>query len=66
MRPDPSPDRHSFVIRIWQDRNTSDWRGWVQHVPSGESAPVCGVDELIAFIERHTGKLKTVTKSFIK
>ena len=33
-------ERHSFVIRIWLERDNAmdsgdDWRGWIDHLPSG-------------------------------
>ena len=49
--------RESFVIRIWRERDCPDWRGWVQHARSGEAVFVKELDELLAFVERRTGKL---------
>jgi hypothetical protein len=52
--------RSSFVIRIWWEEAGDSqpiWRGWVQHTRSGEAAYVQDLDELLAFIERRTGKL---------
>lgn len=54
---------NSFVVRIWRERGGSAqeqeviWKGWVQHVLSGESVYVQNVDELLAFMERWTGQL---------
>jgi hypothetical protein len=49
--------QESFVVRIWRERGQAGWRGWIQHTRSGESAVVCNVEDLLAFIERRTGKL---------
>jgi len=48
--------RDSFVVRIWREEGRPGWRGWVQHVRSGETALVQSPDELLSFIERRTGK----------
>jgi hypothetical protein len=49
--------RHSFVVRIWREEGSAGWRGWVQHTRSGESTTSQDLDELLAFVERRTGKL---------
>lgn len=56
--------RHdTFVLRIWWEQAGAraqgpfTWRGWVQHVPSGEAAYVQDVAALLAFIEQRTGRL---------
>jgi hypothetical protein len=46
------PGNHSFVIRIW--REGSGWRGWMQHVRSGETGCVRDTEGLLKFIERWT------------
>jgi len=33
------------------------WRGWVQHIRSGEATCVQDLEGLLGFIERWTGKL---------
>ncbi|MFQ5856832.1 MAG: hypothetical protein ACE5LU_14560 [Anaerolineae bacterium] len=54
----------SFIIRIWWEEEEVDaggrhfWRGWVQHVRSGEAAYVQDVERLLSFIERWTGSLR--------
>jgi hypothetical protein len=53
---DRSVVRHSFVVRIWYEGTGSEWRGWVQHTRTGETALVQSPDELLSFIERRTGK----------
>jgi hypothetical protein len=47
------PHRHSFVIRIWRQANSLEWKGWVQHANSGESARIDSFTDLLAFIQRH-------------
>ena len=47
--------RDAFVVRIWQEAGWPGWRGWVQHIRSGESAAVRDADELVAFIENRVG-----------
>lgn len=55
----------SFVIRIWWEQaddasaDHSVWRGWVQHIRSGETVHVQDLEGLLDFIERWTGKLAT-------
>lgn len=58
----PLHQRHSsFVLRIWWEETDAAesqpiWRGWVQHVRSGEAAYVQDVAGLLAFIERWAGR----------
>ena len=56
--------QHLFVIRMWQEpgsvetsdlpapspKDSSDWRGTVQHVPSGERVYFVQLPQLNAFI----------------
>jgi hypothetical protein len=49
--------RDSFLVRIWRDRGKPEWKGWVQHTRSGESALLHSRAELLAFLEHHTGEL---------
>jgi hypothetical protein len=49
--------RDTFIVRIWREEGSPEWKGWVQHVRTGDSAPVHSLDELVAFIECRTGKL---------
>jgi len=44
--------RHSFVLRFWREGESQEWKGWVQHVNSGESTHVHTAAELLAFIDR--------------
>ena len=49
-----SPVRHSFVVRIWREVDHIQWRGWVQHIPTGDELLVKELDQLLAFIECRT------------
>jgi hypothetical protein len=57
---------NSYIIRIWREDDRPGWRGWVQHARTGESAYVHRLDELLAFIERHTGKLTKPTNKGLR
>lgn len=46
--------RDAFIVRIWREAGQSVWRGWVQHVRTGEEVCVGSLDALTAFIERRT------------
>jgi len=50
------------LVRFWREAGDSDsaddllvCRGWVQHVPSGESTYFHQIRDLLAFMERWTG-----------
>ena len=49
--------RDSFLIRIWRERDQAHWRGWVQHIRTGDSTSIQDLDELQDFFERYSGKL---------
>ena len=49
--------RHSFVVRIWREEGRAEWRGWMQHAPTGGAIYLQDVTTLLAFIERRTGEL---------
>ena len=54
------PVRHSFVVRIWREVGHNQWRGWVQHIRTGDERLVEEMDQLLAFIECRT---KAVARS---
>ena len=61
--PGSSSQRDTFVIRIWhdtlgEDDHAREWRGWIQHVPSGESRYVQDMAGIVEFIEKRAGKLE--------
>lgn len=53
----------SFVVRIWWEEADDEpgsrrlWRGWVQHVRSGEATYIQDLEELLSFLERWAGRL---------
>jgi hypothetical protein len=57
MMKDAKPHSNSYIVRIRREDDRPSWKGWVQHVRTGESVFFQRLDELLAFIERHTGKL---------
>ena len=64
MKKEPTPD--SFVIRIWREGDPPRWRGWVQHVRSGEVLLTDDLNELIAFLERWSGELVNPARRGLK
>ena len=48
--------RESFIVRIWWEKGQTEWRGWVQHVCSGDSAPLRDLQDLMSYLERWTAK----------
>jgi len=49
--------REVFIVRIWREKDTTNWRGSVQHTRSGESIAFCRMSELQAFIESRAGEV---------
>jgi hypothetical protein len=50
--------RQAFVVRLWRESpDRPAWRGWVQHVATGETACFTDPTGLLAFIETYTGPL---------
>jgi hypothetical protein len=49
--------RNSFLIRIWREQDQTAWRGWVQHIRTGEATPIRDLEELKEFFERYSGQL---------
>jgi hypothetical protein len=52
---------NSFVVRIWQEPREivdelPDWRGWVEHVQSGERTYFRDMEESAAFIASHVDR----------
>jgi hypothetical protein len=45
--------QHIFVVRLWNEATgsvTAQWRGSVEHVPSGQRLYFAALDDLIDFI----------------
>ena len=54
------PTNQAFVLRLWREDNEADsgiWRGWIQHVGSGEKVFVQNLPDFLDFIEQHFGAL---------
>ncbi|RLC85249.1 MAG: hypothetical protein DRI79_11610, partial [Chloroflexi bacterium] len=55
------PQTHSFVVRIWWEQGLTRpngrplWRGYIQHAASGQTLVFQSLDELLRFIQSHTG-----------
>ena len=55
------PQTHSFVVRIWWEQGLTRpngrplWRGYIQHAASGRTLVFQSLDELLRFIQSHTG-----------
>lgn len=53
----------SFIVRIWWEEADDEpsgrrlWRGWVQHVRSGEATYIQDLEGLLSFLERWAGRL---------
>lgn len=63
---EPTVCQHSFVVRFWRQDGSGGWRGWVQHTRSGESTVAQDLDELLAFVERRTGRLDGTTRKGLR
>ena len=55
--PPPSEDRHLFIVRLWREDSQVEpggqWRGSVEHVPSGRRVHFVSLDVLDSFISQH-------------
>lgn len=49
---DSPAQRESFIVRIWREKSQSEWKGQVQHVSSGDSAPFKDLQDLVSYLER--------------
>ena len=62
--------RSTFVLRIWREkedgREQAAWRGWVQHVRSGDRRYLQSTQELIHFIEGYVGKLDSISQNRLR
>jgi hypothetical protein len=48
--------RESFIVRIWREEGQPEWKGRVQHVCSGDSAPLQDLQDLVSYLERWTAQ----------
>jgi hypothetical protein len=59
MSPAFQREQHLFVVRTWQEPSQvvpgEQWRGSVEHVPSGQRLYFTSLDQLNHFIATYTG-----------
>ena len=69
MEPEPLSLRsHLFTVRLWLEplgEGKSEWRGKVQHVPSGEAQYVRDWATLKVFLERKLSESGVVEQQLI-
>ena len=64
-----SQQRNSFLLRIWREGEEDSlgwWRGWMQHIQTGEARYVDSLDEIIRFLEEQTGELEPPPRNRLK
>jgi len=54
---------HSFIVRIWLEpreiqNEPPEWRGMIEHLPSGDRRYLRDLDEISSFIEICVKKVK--------
>jgi hypothetical protein len=54
---EPGAQAISFVVRIWKQTGPADpeYRGWVEHVQSGQRTSFLGLDQLSSVIAAYMG-----------
>jgi hypothetical protein len=63
-----SEDRHLFIVRVWREDSQAEpggqWRGSVEHVPSGQRIHFVSLDTLTEFMRTYmnTGLTPLSTK----
>ena len=54
--PNPTEGRHLFIVRFWREESEGapggQWRGSVEHVPTGQRVHFVSLDVLDAFINK--------------
>jgi hypothetical protein len=54
--PNPAEGRHLFIVRFWREDSEGapggQWRGSVEHVPTGHRTHFVSLDVLDAFISK--------------
>ena len=43
--------REPFIVRIWQEKDQSSWKGWVQDSRTGRCAVLQEPEEVLEFIQ---------------
>lgn len=53
----PEAEANSFVVRIWKQTGPADpeYRGWVEHVQSGQRTSFLGLDQMSSVIATYVG-----------
>ena len=54
---EPETQAISFVVRIWKQTGPADpeYRGWIEHVQSGQRTSFLGLDQLSSVIAAYIG-----------
>jgi hypothetical protein len=54
---EPGTEAISFIVRIWKQTGSADpeYRGWVEHVQSGQRTSFLGLDQLSSVISAYLG-----------
>ena len=54
--PSPNDNRHLFIVRFWREDSESapggQWRGSVEHIPTGQRVHFVSLDVLNTFISQ--------------
>ncbi len=54
--PNPTEGRHLFIVRFWREESEGasggQWRGSVEHVPTGQRAHFVSLEVLDSFITK--------------
>ncbi len=63
--PNPTDGRHLFIVRFWREDSEGapggQWRGSVEHSPTGQRAHFVSLDVLDAFISKQLNSDTTPT-----
>jgi len=67
MSNDAARPSHLFVVRLWLEPGRtpaeSQWRGSVEHTPSGERRYFAALDELLCFVRRQLDDTRSTAKT---
>jgi len=63
--PNPNDSRHLFIVRFWREESESEpggqWRGSVEHIPTGQRVHFVSLDVLNTFIGQRLNSETTET-----
>ena len=53
-------EAHSFVVRLWRENRdkpeiAAEWRGWIQHVQSGQRHHLRSISEISRIVSAYVG-----------